>query len=450
MCMKNNIYIIILLFFLVFILVDNVYASDKINTSSTNLSFELNGGSILPDEYTLLEYIQSDGTQYIDTGINVSGNTKIISIISVEPEIITSENESYAIEKDFNLIGTYGSWQGLALAVRLNSFRFWASAQKIIEQQYLEGVPYKIVLNDNGNFTVNDQVMYTNTNVKPLNTSILIFTAQHNTSPTGLKNGFMKLYEMTVFEDDILISHLVPARDKNNVVGLYDLVRNVFLTNLGSKDFIVGKDLSVYSRTYINSTKLENIPVPSKPYNIFMGWYQDSNFTIPVSNNFLVSDNTKTIYAKWQEHDHSYNDIGISNNQIGNMCVCGKIDIDNMISINILTEITFDGKPKEVSIINSLGLNKDEYEIIYKRKTQDGVYKKINVLPKDVGEYMVVLKYNNQEIVKEFKIVEGVKNPNTLSPILQVVIILFSMVLTILVIVNNYNKMKIKKNNLYT
>lgn len=444
MCMKNNIYIIILLFFLVFILVDNVYASDKINTSSTKVSFELNGGSILPEGYTLLEYIQSDGTQYIDTGISVSSNTKITSIISVEPEVITPDNESYAIEKDFNLIGTYGSWKGLALAVRLNSFRFWASSQKTLEQQYIEGVPYKIVLNDNGNFLVNDQVMYTNTNVTPLDTSILIFTAKHNSAPTGLKNGFMKLYEMTISEGEVLVSHLVPVRNEDNIVGLYDLVRGVFLTNLGIGDFVSGKVLDSYTKTYIDSTKIEVIPTPNKAYNTFLGWYQDSGFTIPLTRDSVISENIKTIYAKWQEHEHSYNELGMVNNQIGKVCVCGKIDTKNLITINIPSKIIFDGKTKEVSIINSLGLRENDYEVLYKIKGIDGTYKKINSLPKEIGDYIVILKYNGQEIIKYFKIVEEVENPVTMVPIFPVVLILFLLVSTILLIINKFNRKREK------
>lgn len=432
--------IILLLFFLS---INTVYAEEVLNTSSIDITYNLNGGTILPEGYTLLEYIKSNGTQYIDTGISIYSNTKIISNFSAEPVEITPENESYTLEKDFNLFGSYGSWKGLAFAVRLDKFRFWASSQKMTEQKYIEGAEYKVILNDNGNFSINDQILYTNSKVNQLEETILVFTAKHNTSLTGLKNGFMKLYDLSIYQGTELVSYLLPVKDSNNVIGLYDVVRNTFLTNLGTNEFIAGPELTTYSRKLVLSTKLEYLPTPTKTYNTFLGWYQDSNLTIPITQETIISNDISNIYAAWQEHPHIYNHTGIVDNQIGNICECGQIDPNSIISIDIPKEITYDGTTKEVSLINTLNLNENEYEIIYKQKDIDGKYKEINTLPKHTGDYIVVLKYDNQEITKEFKIVREITNPNTSSTILPFLIILFLIAPSILIAIN-YNKYKNK------
>ena len=234
-----------------------------------------------------------------------------------------------------------------------------------------------------------------------------------------------------------------PAKNDNNILGLYDIKRNMFLTTLGTTNFISGKELTTYTRTYVERTKLEEIPIPTKPYNTFLGWYQDSSYTTPITKDTIVSNSIKTIYAKWLEHPHNYNNIGVVNNQIGNICECGQIDPNSILSIDIPKEIIYDGTSKEISLINTLGISNEDYEIIYKQKDIDGTYKEISSLPKHTGEYIVILKYNNQEITKEFKITREIVNPNTSNSTIPFTIILFLVAPTILILVT-FNKYKTK------
>ena len=46
------------------------------------------------------------------------------------------------------------------------------------------------------------------------------------------------------------------------------------------------------------NTAIENLPTPTKENNIFAGWYQDAELTIPVTSGMILTTNTD-FYAKW-------------------------------------------------------------------------------------------------------------------------------------------------------
>lgn len=54
-----------------------------------------------------------------------------------------------------------------------------------------------------------------------------------------------KIYSTKVYDDNILIRDLVPCyRKSDNVIGMFDLVNNVFYTNAGSGTFLKGNNTS--------------------------------------------------------------------------------------------------------------------------------------------------------------------------------------------------------------
>ena len=56
-----------------------------------------------------------------------------------------------------------------------------------------------------------------------------------------------KIYSTKVYDDNILIRDLVPCyRKSDNVIGMLDLVNNVFYTNAGSGKFLKGNNVNNY------------------------------------------------------------------------------------------------------------------------------------------------------------------------------------------------------------
>ena len=56
-----------------------------------------------------------------------------------------------------------------------------------------------------------------------------------------------KIYSVKVYDDNILIRDLVPCYRKfDNVIGMLDLVNNVFYANAGSGKFLKGNNVNNY------------------------------------------------------------------------------------------------------------------------------------------------------------------------------------------------------------
>ena len=55
--------------------------------------------------------------------------------------------------------------------------------------------------------------------------------------------GAFKYYYMKIYENGVLVRDFVPAKNSNNVIGMYDMVSGQFFTNAGTGDFTAGPDM---------------------------------------------------------------------------------------------------------------------------------------------------------------------------------------------------------------
>lgn len=214
------------------------------NNSYAGLSFNGNVSSSveqIDDQYIeYIEYVQSTGTQYIDTGVSVKSNTSIV----IDAAFLESTHGDTAQvdTQDYNFIGSYGSKTGLALATYNGKLRFWNTAPQTQVYEYNFNTRYKIVLNDNGEYSVDDtNVVLTAYDVTENLNNIYIFGAQYSGSVgSPFKPGSMKLYGAKIYENGVLVRNMIPAKNSSDTIGLFDLVNSVFYTNAGSGVFIAG------------------------------------------------------------------------------------------------------------------------------------------------------------------------------------------------------------------
>ena len=109
--------------------------------------------------------------------------------------------------------------------------------KNIIELVWKKG-EHSSKVDDNGKKMVTTQGEYTMTN------HLYLFAQNYNGSPRfgGVRQiGYFKYYD----KNDCLICDLVPCfRKADGVVGMYDLARRLFLTNVGAGNFIAGPEIS--------------------------------------------------------------------------------------------------------------------------------------------------------------------------------------------------------------
>ena len=205
-------------------------------SSNGTILWKLDEGG-LPSEYQEVEYIQSDGYQHIDTGINGG------SIAEYEIKMDALGSVAHAWEQyfagDMYTTGSIG--------------KLYASSSNL----YFQGLPnpgqsFTNLGNiSNGIYdlkvTMADGIVCNNIFYRDYTTGAtwgnLTFWVFNSHSETSL-GASMRLYYLRMFTDGVKVRDYIPCyRKSDSVIGLYDLVSKTFYTNQGSGTFTKGGDI---------------------------------------------------------------------------------------------------------------------------------------------------------------------------------------------------------------
>lgn len=192
----------------------------------------------LPTGYTQLDFIQSSGTQYIDTGFVPNQNTGVLMdtiALNVASANVGSfffgsnaSSQTNAIEGyiyNNACVGVYNGTQVDGTVTMFDNDR--------LDLKYYRNYQRAIRTGDSS-------TVYTNT-----------FTAATFTSPNNLNlfrlprgfYGVLKLMFTRIYDNDVLIRYFVPCRDSNGNIGLYDVIGKQFYGNSGTGSFTAGNDV---------------------------------------------------------------------------------------------------------------------------------------------------------------------------------------------------------------
>lgn len=197
-------------------------------------------------EPTQLEYIESTGTQYIDTGVVPQSNNLKVELEIYVTSISTTEKDFFGnvIETDTNsgriIAGFYqgnvflysrtsktGSNDG-----NVNNTNLQVNSKNMVVIEF-DGTNKKRTLTINGvsvsSNTFNTNIVNTN-NLALFSGGINAFTEKTS----------MRLYSSKIYDNGILIRDYIPALDHNNVVCLYDKVSKTCFYNAGTGEFLGG------------------------------------------------------------------------------------------------------------------------------------------------------------------------------------------------------------------
>ena len=218
--------------------IDNVVNPNDNNNYNRNLLISVGINDISVDDifvkngYSKLEYIESTGTQYIDTGVVVTNNTVVMA------ELFTnySGNKNWfggsSNSSDSNFV--FNSWSQTQIEYQYGASNEW---YKLNVDYDVVGKKF-IVEFGNGSLKIN--------NSKKVDLPTDSFTDKNNLY-LFLRNGGSanisgRVYTFKIYNGNILIRDFLPAvRNNDNAVGLYDLVNNKFYENKGSGEFIKGE-----------------------------------------------------------------------------------------------------------------------------------------------------------------------------------------------------------------
>lgn len=185
------------------------------------------------DSYEILEYIESSGTQYIDTLFKHNQNTRYI----IDYDLLSHVDW-------YNLFGSNGGAKGtnkLMFVGLNNSSKYYAHYGSGSYGNFNVTTTGRHTIDFNKNVLKIDDVSYTY--------SSQTFTSEYNciifgaTGYSGKPSGFtsMKLYSFKVYDNGTLVRDFVPAkRNSDNAIGLFDNINKKFYGNAGTGTFIAG------------------------------------------------------------------------------------------------------------------------------------------------------------------------------------------------------------------
>lgn len=208
----------------------------------------------LPSEYQEVEYISSNGGQYIDTGFIPDNNT------SVEVKFkATNTNDNGWV------FGAREAADTKCFAVILHRGSY--SYPQDIRSDYGTSTPLNY--NSGINLTNNIVTVLKDKNVVYVNgVQRLTHTAQAFTCPVNLylfkinsanggnHNSYTTMYYAKIWDNGTLIRYYIPCyRKSDNAIGMYDLVNNTFAEGVGT--FTKGNDVGQHTVKKI-MTKVDN------------------------------------------------------------------------------------------------------------------------------------------------------------------------------------------------
>lgn len=185
----------------------------------------------LPSEYQEVEYIQSSGTQYINTQYYANGNSSYVlqySDFKVKGVVFGAYNGSWATGSGL-YINTADSDGG-------NPFLHYYANARVRVGFHSEGV---IEINK-GAFYL-DGTQYLNLDTKTFNINYPTYIFGANWRRQSDHYASYRLHYLKIYDNDTLVRDFVPCYRKADFkAGMYDLVNNVFYTNAGTGEFTLG------------------------------------------------------------------------------------------------------------------------------------------------------------------------------------------------------------------
>lgn len=248
----------------------NIYLNEPLRQIGNGM------GEVLPNGYKQLEYIQSSGTQYIDTG--VYGSNKL----SVEIDFQPTTSPTYD-----NNIAIIGSWASTPYSIRYYTqglYFFYGSDQTDAStgnSALIETKRHKIKTDKNKLYLDGTLIKTYTENTFTTESNLAIFGQRGSSATSRLSSA--KLYNCKIYDGDKLIRNFVPCTNSSDVAGLYDTVNDVFYTNNGTGSFTKGPriftDYIDFETQKVVRNVKKNILSTSLPNFTFTSTWDNTDYT---------------------------------------------------------------------------------------------------------------------------------------------------------------------------
>lgn len=221
----------------------------------------------LPSGYTELEYIQSTGTQYINTGFMPNGKSKIA--MNLTP-LSDSSNACFFCARNETSATAGTTYTAFYLSSNYYRFDFYGKSG---QSDGVDAVGTNINIEASGGVCKIGSKTITNAASTAASSMPWILLASARTSSiSDLANmATAKLYSCQIYDNGALVRNFIPCKNLSGEIGLYDAVNGQFYANAGTGTFTAGP---VVVRM---PDAPQNLTAVSMPKTVFLTWSASAN-----------------------------------------------------------------------------------------------------------------------------------------------------------------------------
>ena len=223
----------------------NWYVDDSVYYTTTCESGENVTPPTAPEKYgytfrgwqdvTPVEYIESTGTQYIDTGIQQSDYAQNL-IVTATLQFTTLNDIQYSMGTTITSVMYF-----MPLVARNSLFdsNIGAPASDIKTQASDTNIHTIICDSVNGSLQIDNNLYIYASNNAMINYNIYLFAINEAGKP--IRQSYIRFYNISFStKEGTLIRDFIPVLDKDGTPCMYDKVERKFYYNAGTGDFIAG------------------------------------------------------------------------------------------------------------------------------------------------------------------------------------------------------------------
>lgn len=201
----------------------------------------------LPSGYKRLEYIQSSGTQYIDTGFKPNNNTKVV----IDFELTENTGKHQII---FGARSSSSSGQYVLGFTGHRSPAVWRSDFGSNQVTFSSNLTWSGNHNatKNGNICTLDAESVTNTASTFESTANLLICAG-NTGGSVDNYTKAKVYSCKIYDNGTLARDFIPCKNTSATIGLWDDANSAFYGNAGTGTFTAGPEVAGSNRVLVDA-----------------------------------------------------------------------------------------------------------------------------------------------------------------------------------------------------
>lgn len=187
----------------------------------------------LPSGYKQLEYILSDNTQYINTGIVPDQDSRIV--------YDCERSAGLTQERFFGVRTGSTATDAFYFYIYQSKWRYIYNNATMVGETAVDG---RFLIDANKNIaTINGTMTFTGTYGQfTCAMPALLFAAR--AAPSDMLRGTHKLFSCKMYQNGTLARNYIPCSNPSGELGLYDLVTRSFYENGGTNPFTAGPEVT--------------------------------------------------------------------------------------------------------------------------------------------------------------------------------------------------------------